>query len=265
MKFITETYLREHFGLGHGTEITLPAQSKLTPSALQLLHERSIRVKFVDPQGRVFLPDLQQGASARQPVHPLTGSKESPGKQCSLCHQDISDKPDTLTHLDEKTLVPKNHPRLCLRGKMDSVIAYTVLIQTTFDPERKFPKLTRYLADIRSYLGHILRAEVTGEPVERLAMGEMDEEKIHHISHHPLQYFGHEHIVPAVEHGPRVAKLNYLRTMVREAELLAAGIYIDESFQVSRSDIIQGLNRVSSAVYVLMLMTLVSEQKKVTT
>lgn len=48
--------------------------------------------------------------------------------------------------------------------------------------------------------------------------------------------------------------LNLLRTKIREAEIAAARIYIDAGFQVIRPDIMQALNRLSSAAYVLMVM-----------
>jgi ethanolamine utilization cobalamin adenosyltransferase len=46
---------------------------------------------------------------------------------------------------------------------------------------------------------------------------------------------------------------------VREVELEACSTFIDDTYKLTREDIIQGLNRLSSAFYVLMLMTLVSE------
>ncbi|MCG6395580.1 hypothetical protein K6U71_14345, partial [Vibrio alginolyticus] len=55
-------------------------------------------------------------------------------------------------------------------------------------------------------------------------------------------------------HGRDAAALNLLRTKVRETEVSAARIYIDCYFQVIRPDIMQALNRLSSAVYVLMVM-----------
>ncbi len=263
-KFITELWLRDNFSLGHGTELNLPRESKLTPSAHQLLQERRIKVKFVDDEGRVYLPAKDDGnVSSEQPVHPLTGGTKRPDNECSLCGQHIENKPDTMTHLDKDTLVPKNNSRLKLRGKLDTIISYTVLLQNEFDPDDKYPVLNRYLADIRSYLGNILKAEVTGEELPPVSIGDMDEEVIHAISHNPLKYLGHDHIVPCKEHGVRVARLNYLRALVREAEVIAADLFIDELFRVSRQDLMKGLNRSSSAIYVLMMMTLMAEKGKV--
>lgn len=49
--FITETWLRANHTLSEGSEIHLPADARLTPSARELLESRRLRIKFLDPQG----------------------------------------------------------------------------------------------------------------------------------------------------------------------------------------------------------------------
>jgi ethanolamine utilization cobalamin adenosyltransferase len=264
--FITENWLREQFSLASGSEIHLPENGRLTPSARTLLEERQIRIKYLDEAGRAFV-ETQAGAKtdsggepALQQVPVLTGKNERAVATCLLCAQPLSAKPDTLTSLDGKVLVAKNDPRLKLRGKLDTAIAHAVWIQTEFDADDGKTALAHWLADVRSALGYVLRAEVTGEAMPSVTMGEFDETAIHAISHNPLKYIGHDHLVPEVVHGVQVARLNLLRTQIREAELLAADVFIDRDFRVTRPDIMQALNRLSSAVYVLMLMTLMAER-----
>ncbi|MCV5373849.1 ethanolamine utilization cob(I)yrinic acid a,c-diamide adenosyltransferase EutT, partial [Escherichia coli] len=48
--------------------------------------------------------------------------------------------------------------------------------------------------------------------------------------------------------------LNLLRGKVREAEVTAAQVFITPQFAVQRADILQALNRLSSAVYVMMIL-----------
>ncbi len=55
--------------------------------------------------------------------------------------------------------------------------------------------------------------------------------------------------VPEARHGRDVALLNLLRGKVREAEVTAAQVFITPQFAVRRADIMQALNRLSSAVY----------------
>ena len=261
--FITETWLRERFSLGHGTEIHLPADSRLTPAARGLLDDRKVIIKYTDESGRVFLNETRAAeAPELKQVNPLTSSSEWHKGSCLMCHQPIQKKPETLTHLDDRNLIAKNDPRLKLRGKLDSVIAQAVLIQTEFDPQGRYPTLALWLGDIRSALGNVLKAEVTGEQMPSLGMGDMNEESIHAISHNPLKYLGHDHLLPEANQGVQVARLNLLRAQIREAELYAADVYIARDFTVTRPDIMEGLNRLSSAIYVLMLLTYLAEQGK---
>lgn len=261
--FITESWLRDNFSLTPGTEVHLPAAGRLTPSARSMLDERQIRVKYVDEVGRMFREDAGgapgggegDGEVPLVQVHPLTGSEQRHAANCQLCGQEVKYKPDALTHLDSHTLAPKNDPRIKLRGKLDTAIAYAVWAQAELDEREQQSVMANWLADIRSSLGNVLRAEVTNELLAPVRMGDLDEEAIHRLSHDPLRYFGHDHIVPEATQGTTIARLNLLRAHIREAEVAAADVYIDRDFNVLRPDLMQALNRLSSAVYVVMLLS----------
>jgi ethanolamine utilization cobalamin adenosyltransferase len=281
--FVTEIWLRENFGLDPGSEITLPENSRLTPSARSLIGERKITVNHINDAGEVPAAACPAGDKSGQSfrrtpkqtpdktilkdrenkrVNPLTGAGKWSKPSCLMCRQVVSEKPDTLTHLNMDTLVPKNDPRLKLRGRLDALIAQTVLIQEEYDPQSRYPELACWLKDIRAALGNVLKAEAKGGAVEPMAMGAMDEKTIHAVSHNPLRYIGMDHLLPEVGHGLQTARLNLLRARIREAELLAADIYIARDFTVTRPDIMEGLNRLSSAVYVLMMLTHLAERGK---
>lgn len=155
--FITEAWLRANHTLSEGAEIHLPADSRLTPSARELLESRHLRIKFIDEQGRLFVDDEQQQP---QPVHGLTSSDEHPQACCELCRQPVAKKPDTLTHLSAEKMVAKSDPRLGFRAVLDSTIALAVWLQIELaEPWQP------WLADIRSRLGNIMRADALGEPL----------------------------------------------------------------------------------------------------
>ncbi|GHK38132.1 hypothetical protein ECZU06_52570 [Escherichia coli] len=77
--------------------------------------------------------------------------------------------------------------------------------------------------------------------------------------HQPLRYLGHDHLVPEASHGRDAALLNLLRTKVRETETVAAQVFITRSFEVLRPDILQALNRLSSTVYVMMILSVTKQ------
>lgn len=263
--FVTEDWLRANYSLSDGTEIHLPADCRLTPAARTLISDHHLVIKYLDEQGRLFVeksaeerinePDellVQSGEGViLKPVHGLTSQDQYEEAACQLCQQGVHKKPDTMTHLNAHTLVSKADPRLAFRAKLDSTIAVAVWLQGEISTEAQ-----GWLSDIRSVLGNIMRADAMDEPLPHFVIGGLDEKAIHRLSHSPLPYLEHDHIVPSVEHGQDVRLLNLLRTSIRECEIAAAQIFIDRDFRVIRPDLMQGLNRLSSAVYVLMLLCL---------
>ena len=251
---ITEEMLRQRFGLGRGSEIHLPMGCTLTPEARALIHERQIRIRFIDAQGRLFASPEEA-----EPRHPLTGKSQAEEKaRPSLRKTGVAS--EHLTHLDAHTLVAKSHPRILLRGKLDTLIALTVLAEHDFDREQHYPWLHAYLADIRSAAGRLLRDEVTGEDSAAVSLGNVDAEMLHAISHNPLRYLGHDHIVPAREHGRNVALLNLLRAQAREVEVEVVRAFTTPEQRITRPALLTAANRLSSALYVLMLLTLLAQK-----
>ncbi|WEM41080.1 ethanolamine utilization cob(I)yrinic acid a,c-diamide adenosyltransferase EutT [Photobacterium sp. DA100] len=256
--FITEDYLRQHVGLRAGGEIYLPAGTRFTPSAQQMITERQITVKWRDESGRVFIGEQDEAKASTKQVHPLKTNNARPKNACVMCGSDIADKPALMTHLNDQVLVPKTHPRIALRGKLDSCICFCVMAQCAMENQ---PEILRgFMADIRSYLGQLLQAEVTEQPLPLPSLGDFQADEVHRWSHKPLAYLGHDHLLPEVSYGQQVAQLNYLRALVRELELMASQVYLDDCMQLSRNDIVAGLNRLSSAVYVVMILVLQCEK-----
>ncbi|MDA8497214.1 ethanolamine utilization cob(I)yrinic acid a,c-diamide adenosyltransferase EutT [Citrobacter sp. Igbk 17] len=245
--FITEAWLRANHTLSEGAEIHLPADARLTPSARELLESRHLRIKFIDEQGSLFIDDEEQQP---QPVHGLTSSDTHPQASCELCHQPVAKKPDTLTHLTADKMVAKSDPRLGFRAALDSTIGLAVWLQIELaEPWQP------WLADIRSRLGNIMRADAMDEPLSAQSIVGLSDEDLHRLSHQPLRYLDHDHLVPEASHGRDSALLNLLRTKVRETETVAAQVFITRSFEVLRPDILQALNRLSSTVYVMMILS----------
>jgi ethanolamine utilization cobalamin adenosyltransferase len=250
--FITETWLRERHSLSEGTELRLPADARLTPAARTLIEARRLTVKYHDEQGRLYRESEDGEAAALEPVHGLTGNSEKVVACCQLCHQPAEHKPEVMTHLNAHELVAKNDPRLRLRAQLDAAIALAVWLQVELcEPG----ELVRWLGDVRSVLGQLMRADVLGEPLGGFAIGGLDADALHRLSHAPLKYLGHDHLVPELAHGRACVLLNLLRAKVREVEVSAAEVFIGAGYQVQRKDLLHALNRLSSALYVAMLLS----------
>lgn len=253
MRHVTEMDLRERYGLGQGLEIRLAPDERLTPAARDFLQERRITVVMLDAHGS---PVGEDGTLS----HPLCLSRlgEKPPPQSQLFTASAP-KPEHMTHLHATKAVSKDHPRIVLRGRLDSLIADFVLAQNELGREGEMQGqagvvVKRCMADLRSWLGHILRAEVTEEALPPLKMATLSYEKIRDFSHYPLRFLHYDHVVPEASQGVDTARLNYLRAKTREVELCAVHTFTDAQGQVTREDVVLALNRLSSAVYVLMIL-----------
>lgn len=72
----------------------------------------------------------------------------------------------------------------------DSTIALAVWLQIELaEPWQP------WLADIRSRLGNIMRADALGEPLGEQAIVGLSDEDLHRLSHQPLRYLDHDHLV----------------------------------------------------------------------
>ncbi len=251
MAMITKNILKKQFSLGVGSEIHLKAGDELSSDALRLLSERNIRVLYLDPLGNV----ISQDETKNKHHHPLWISSE---KRKVSKHVSSTTKAEHMTLLNDVDLVTKNHPRIKFRGEIDDLIAFIILVQEQFIDQPHLKNVSLWLQDLRSQLGTIMQAEVQEKQLPEMTMGDFSFADIRKISHNPLKYLGHNHIVPAVTYGPQVSWLNQLRTKVRKVEILALEVFENKPIH---HDIIMALNRMSSAIYILMIITIMLNKK----
>ena len=149
------------------------------------------------------------------------------------------EKPEHMTHLNAAALVPKTHPRIRLRGKLDSLEA--LLLQTqALAMEQNRLETAQALGEIFTLTQRILAAEVKEEPLgpwTLMGLGSAALRAQSHVGTHPAPHAGL---------GRLCLALNFLRTQVRETELAATG-------EIGRPDLLEALNRMSSAVHLLFL------------
>ena len=233
MNFITEEDIRAR-NVQAGGIIVLGVGERLTPSATEYASQNRMQV--------------QNGNACNVTT---TGEGLTDVGTCTVasdatCHE--------LTYLEQGVQVPKNHPAVVMRGKLDTLLAHIVLVQTQFDPKDRRPAfLKQCLDDLHAWTMLTLRGEMTGETVVPKGMGGMDVDTLYVISREPQKYLGVEHLAAQGVMGGNVALLNWLRAVVRETELVAVSC--------SRNmDVLAALNRLSSAIYVLMLLTFAAEQ-----
>lgn len=159
-------------------------------------------------------------------------------------------KPEHLTHLNAQTLVPKDHPRIALRGMVDALEAELLILCKQAQQETDIAgALQEILAAVRT----AMRCEVLDEPVPPMNLCGMDAEALREKSHHPEKYYGQPHFMPSPEDDGFVLSLNRLRTMVRQCELAAYRAFREDGEIPKREDLILFWNRLSSLLWILII------------
>lgn len=164
--------------------------------------------------------------------------------------KELWQKPEEMTHLRGNLLIPKNSPRIAFRGQLDSLSAMVLEIQVMASKENSL-QIVNDLQELLSFIRMILAAEVKESPMKEIHLLGMDSSRIRYVSHHLNEEFGIDHQMPHYQMGELCIALNRLRTEVRKTELLAAQAFFNSSGICERKDIIEGLNRLSSCVYIM--------------
>lgn len=159
----------------------------------------------------------------------------------------VEEKPEHMTHLNGQFLVPKDHPRIRFRGKLDTLEAEMILCQL------ELPELASRLGDILALSREIMACDVLERKLEWDRLCGLTEAEQRRRSHFPQEYYGQPHFMPEARDGVTIARLNRLRTAVREAELAAVTAFQDREGLPTRPDIIRAMNRMSSMLYILMI------------
>lgn len=251
---VTEADLRDQLRRpSMGAQVTVPTGARLSPSAADFVKQWAL--VMVDP-GAAAAADDQGNAHGehdrdwdKASVFPVNFAGELPS--CLVCGTPLKKKPSELTQLDAHHYALKTHPRIKLRGEVDSLHALVLLIQRMARQDGDLV-LAHDLGTIAAYCRELTSAEYNGRPVAQLELSDWDADRIHLATHDPKGTLGIEHLTidenePELQHW-----LNMARTRSREIEITAM-----EAFGTPAPDwgatICHAFNRLSSTFYFLQL------------
>lgn len=220
-----------------------------------LYTEESVRDNIRNRDGkRVFylgaVDILTSGARdylARERIDILPAEQAKPERYALLGGGYLEEKPEHMTHLNARFLVPKNHPRIVFRGKLDTLEAELILCQL------KMPELTMQLGQLLELAREIMGCDVLEKPLKEGNLCGLTEAELRSRSHFPQNCYGQPHFMPTAADGEAIARLNRLRCAVRETELAAVSAFQNPDGTVRREDVLRSLNRMSSMVYIMMI------------
>lgn len=185
-------------------------------------------------------------------VEILPAAMAKPKEFKTLDGASLTEKPEHMTHLRADVLVPKNHPRILFRGAVDTLEA-ELLLAGSKAMEYDQHELVSELKQILEFVRRMIRCDVLEEPLTVKKLCGLSMEEIRERSHLPQRYYDQPHFMPEAEDGPVMLQLNRTRTAVRALELAAYEAFRDRDGNVTRRDLLMGINRLSSLIWILMI------------
>ena len=265
MGVLTEAALRQQFQadqLEVMKEYRVPPGTIVTPSARAYLSDHRVELVFeTAEQGERASGSTTEQKPDKQDAPSNLPAFTAPKQYESLYGGFFEEKPEHMTALYGPKLVYKDHKIILLRGKLDSLEASIIMAQWNLH-QRGQAKLAAALDEVLAFVKEIMRCEVLRKELPDIRLLGMDPDEIRSRSHFPKKHYGINHFFPDYTYGEAIVRLNYLRTQVREAELAAYSALRDEYGIPTRPDLILGLNRLSSLLYVMMFQWLAGEYKE---
>ena len=284
MRAITEDFLRYELRSSQPEVYVIPQGKILTPAAREYLQQRKIRIekeggytythqlkapvqkteepeekeaqkqpepKKTEPKNRPYVvaTEVPQPEEVEIPVQITVPKPKYVDYETNAYYYE---KPEHMTQLFGNKLVCKDHPRILFRGKLDALQADVVLAQAMIQASSGSQSLIKDLADILKDLREMMKCEVLDEEMAETTVIGLTHEELRAQSHNPMKYYNIKQMVlPDYTMGTEYAWLNKLRTAIRETEVAACQAFHSGKTYI-RKDIIEELNRLSSALHIMM-------------
>ena len=243
MGVLTESEVKRKIGKNKNniTEFYIEKCQIISTSAKSYLAERSIELKYVDK-----LSDVNN--EPKEVVKEVV--KEKKYRYTTVFGAKLDEKPEHMTQLNGNLLVFKDHKRIILRGKIDSLESEILKVQILCQ-KLDMPKLVKELQEVLDFVRNIMRCEVLDEKLGDFKLLGLTPQELREQSHYPKKYFGIGHEFPSYEMGEVVVAINSIRSNTREVELAAYEAFKGEYGNVHREDLIKALNRLSSVFWIM--------------
>jgi len=238
-------------------QLRLPRNSILTPSARSIIADSKLKLVLVDES-----VDERLGESKKVlDTAPKMAAKATHKFQLENGGY-LDDKPEHMTQVYGKLLVNKDNGRIKLRGQVDLLMGEIMKVQIRAK-DLGLKGLVMDLQEICDFIGQMSRSEVLSEELSTNGILGLNHEEIRAMSHNPKKYFGHDHLFNITyELGEIPILLNALRAIIRQVEISCYEAFKMPGGQVERSDLIQGFNRLSSVMYIVIFKYLSKSYEK---
>lgn len=259
MRVVTEAMVRSELKAAKSQVYYLPEGAMLSPAAKEYLQQYKFAVK--SEKERLEMVEEKRKEIEITKTQTTNEKTEKPKYEDYQTGAAYFQKPEHMTQLFGKLLVDKDHPRIKFRGKLDSLQAEVVFAQAQISKESGSKRLLKDLQDVLDSLREIMKCEVLEMEFEKTTIIGLTHEELRKQSHNPMKYYNIKQLLPAeYTMGTEYARLNLLRASVREGEVLAVNAF-KTGRKIERSELIEELNRLSSALHIMMCRYLAGEYR----
>ncbi|MBN7773813.1 ATP-binding protein [Clostridium aminobutyricum] len=262
MKVITETALRDELRASQPEYYCIPEGTIVSPAAREYLQQRKINI-VTEPPMPAQAPEDKKG-TAPEAAEPCSHTASDPWMPKYVDYETgafYMEKPEHMCQLSGNLLVPKCHPRILFRGKLDSIQTTLILHQALLADSGTSGKLIEDLNSVLLTMQNIMKCDVLDQELESGLIIGFTHGELHDRSHNPMKFFGIKQMqMPNYTMGTAYAMLNQLRAAIREVEVAATAAFYRDG-KCSRKDIVEELNRLSSALHVMMCKWLAGEYR----
>ncbi|AQX16861.1 hypothetical protein BCR15_07315 [Tessaracoccus lapidicaptus] len=250
MSVVTEADLRAQLRRPeHGATVSIAPGARLSPSAQDFVKQWSLVVAEDGPAPGP--PAASVGTAWDRPAEfPVRLEGDLPC--CTTCGTPVKKKVSSLTQLNASHYAPKTHPRIVLRGRVDSLLAFTMLAQSRALTDGHLA-IAEHLGTLAAYCRELTSAEYGERPVAPLALRDVSADELHRATHQPDKALGIPHLTIDGASVELQHWLNVCRTQSRELEITALEAFESPHHPYGES-ICHAMNRLSSAFYYLQLL-----------
>lgn len=257
-KLISEDEIRAVIEREHPEIYYIPEGRILSPAARDYLNTQVIPFDTESNRGRNDMRKKREQQQELEKHHVVTDADDAAPRRIGAKYVDYKtgtpygSKPEAMTHIEGNKLVFKDDPVIVFRGKLDHAQATIVDVQSRIYENNGCQQLLADLEDVLNALRQIMSCEVRNVPCEIDTIIGLTHEELRAQSHDPKKYFGVEPMtLPEYTMGSTYSGLNLIRTEVRQVELAAVAAFRNGR-KVEHTDIIEVLNRLSSAMHIMM-------------
>ncbi|MDY2960295.1 MAG: ATP-binding protein [Hornefia sp.] len=263
MKVVTEALIRAELKATKPEVYYIQEGKILSPAAREYLQGMQVEIDFEknrranEAKKQKKLSETENTVKKEQ-VHSVSDAKYIDYETGAAYMK----KPEHMTQLYGNFLVDKNHPRIKYRGKLDRLQAEVVNAQCVIGMAESNELLIKDLGNILDILREMMRCEVMDEAFTNEYIIGLNHTELREHSHNPMKYYKiKQMLLPDYTMGIAHSQLNIIRTSIRETEVLAVDAF-KENRKLARTDIIEELNRLSSALHIMMCKYLAGEYEK---